>query len=349
MKIGIGLRYSGAQIDIPVRLVQRAEQLGYESVWTAEAFGSDALTPLAYLAGQTTRIKLGTAIAQLAARTPANLAMSAQTLDALAGRGRALIGIGVSGPQIVEGWYGQPGGRPADRLRDYTAIMKKIWKREGPVVHAGPEISLPYDGPGSSGLGKPLKSILHGNPNIPVLIGATTPGNIRLAGEIADGWLPSEIMTIGVRKHLASLEAGIALRKDGKTLKDFRIQGQVSVVLTDNLSAAFAEAKNEVALYVGGMGSKDKNFHKENMIRRGYAEVAERVQELFLAGKKAEAAAAIPDEFVDEGTLIGSAARIRERWKMWRDLPLTGITINRPTEPVLELMAQVAVEAAGGI
>lgn len=256
MKLGLGLRYSGAQLDLPIRLVQRAEELGYESVWTAEAYGSDAITPLAYIAALTKRIKLGTAIAQLAARTPANLAMCAQTLEAMAGPGRVLIGIGVSGPQIVEGWYGQPWGKPAERLRDYTAIMKKIWKREAPVTYAGTEISLPYQGPGSSGLGKPLKSILHGNPDIPVLLGATTPGNIRLAGEIADGWQPTEIMTVGIRQHLPTIEAGLAKRRDGKTLKDFRIQGQLSVMLTNDLRAAFDEARREVRCTSGAWGRR---------------------------------------------------------------------------------------------
>src|ERR1700683_3401769 len=170
MKLGLSIGYSGAQLNVPVALVQRAEELGYDSVWTAEAYGSDAVTPLAYLAAVTKRIKLGTGIMQLAARSAANAAMCAGTVDALAGGGRFIAGLGVSGPQIVEGWYGQPWGRPYYRLRDYVAIMRKIFRRDEPVTHSGKEISLPYTGPGSVGLGKPLKSILHMNPALPIYL-----------------------------------------------------------------------------------------------------------------------------------------------------------------------------------
>ena len=190
MKLGLNLGYSGAALNIPVEQVQRAEALGYDSVWTAEAYGSDAVTPLAFLAGKTSRIKLGTAIMQLAARTPANAAMSAATVDALAGGGRFIAGIGVSGPQIVEGWYGQPWGKPYWRIKDYVAIMRKVFRREGPVAHAGPEISLPYTGPGAMGVGKPLQSILHMNPDIPIYLGTGNEATVKLTAEIADGWLP---------------------------------------------------------------------------------------------------------------------------------------------------------------
>jgi F420-dependent oxidoreductase-like protein len=191
MKLGLHLGYSGAELQVPVALVQRAEALGYDSVWTAEAYGSDAVTPLAYLAGKTERIKLGTAVMQIAARTPANAAMSAATIDAVAGGGRFLAGLGVSGPQIVEGWYGQPWGSPYWRTRDYVAIMRKIFRREAPASHQGREISLPYDGPGALGVGKPLKSILHMNPDIPIYLGTGTEAMVRLTAEIADGWLPN--------------------------------------------------------------------------------------------------------------------------------------------------------------
>ncbi|MDP6692652.1 MAG: LLM class flavin-dependent oxidoreductase, partial [Alphaproteobacteria bacterium] len=187
MKLSLMLGYSGAQLDIPVARVQRAEALGFHSVWTAEAYGSDAITPLAYLAAVTSRIKLGTAIMQLSARTPANCAMTAATLDSLAGGDRFLAGIGVSGPQIVEGWYGQPWGRPYYRIKDYVAIMRAIWAREAPVAYDGKEISLPYTGEGSAGLGKPLKSILHCNPNIPIYLGTGNEATVRLTAEIADG------------------------------------------------------------------------------------------------------------------------------------------------------------------
>src|SRR5471030_920887 len=190
MKLGLSIGYSRAQLDIPVKLIQRAEELGYDSVWTAESYGSDAVTPLAYLAAVTKKIRLGTGVIQLAARTPANAAMSAATVDALAGGDRFIVGLGVSGPQIVEGWYGQPWGRPYWRIRDYVAIMRKIFRREAPVVHEGREISLPYSGPGAMGIGKPLKSILHMNPDIPIYLATGNEATVKLTAEIADGWLP---------------------------------------------------------------------------------------------------------------------------------------------------------------
>jgi F420-dependent oxidoreductase-like protein len=190
MKLGLAIGYSGAHLDIPVKLVQRAEELGYDSVWTAEAYGSDAVTPLAFLAAHTKRIKLGTGIMQLAARTPANAAMSAATVDAMAGGGRFIAGLGVSGPQIVEGWYGQPWGKPYWRIRDYVTIMRKIFKREAPVTHDGREIALPYTGPGSAGLAKPLKSILHMNSDLPIYLATGNEATVKLTAEIADGWLP---------------------------------------------------------------------------------------------------------------------------------------------------------------
>ena len=190
MKLGLAIGYSGAHLDVPVALVQRAEELGYDSVWSAEAYGSDAITPLAFLAARTSRIKLGTGIMQLAARTPANAAMSAASIDTMAGGDRFIAGLGVSGPQIVEGWYGQPWGRPYYRVKDYVAIMRKIFKREGPVTHEGREISLPYKGEGSAGLAKPLKSILHMNPHIPIYLATGGEAMVKLTAEIADGWLP---------------------------------------------------------------------------------------------------------------------------------------------------------------
>ena len=190
MKLGLSIGYSGAAMDLPVERILRAEKLGYDSVWTAEAYGSDAITPLAYLAAITRRIKLRTAIMQVSARTPANAAMCAGTIDALAGGGRFIAGLGVSGPQIVEGWYGRPWGSPYYWLKDYVAIMRKVWRREEGLTHDGRQISLPYEGEGALGVGKPLKSILHMNPDIPVYIGSGNEQTVRLTGEIADGWLP---------------------------------------------------------------------------------------------------------------------------------------------------------------
>ena len=342
MKLCFNIGYSGAKLDIPIRRILRAEELGFDTVWTSEAYGSDAITPLAWIGAQTKKIRLGTNIAQLSARTPTNLAMSAQTLDALCGRGRMILGIGVSGPQIVEGWYGQPWGKPAARIRDYVAIVKKVWKRDAPVVHEGTEISLPYKGPGATGLGKPLKSILHGNPDIPIMLGTATPANIRLTGEIADGWLSMHLVPASMRYYRGLLEEGLAKRSDGKTLQDLEIHGWASVVITNDVKAALAAGKPRVALYVGGMGAKDKNYHKDSMVRRGYPEAAERIQELYLAGRKDEAAAAVPDEYVDEEGLIGPEERILERWPRWRDCGMTMLSLNEPTDAAIELMGTLA-------
>ena len=342
IKFGLELGYSGAQMALPVDKVRRAEELGFDSVWTAESYGSDVFSPLAYLAARTERIRLGTGIAQLAARTPANCAMTAQTIDALAGKGRMIVGLGVSGPQIVEGWYGQPWGRPAKRIRDYVAIMRKIWKREEPVTHDGEEISLPYTGVGAAGLGKPLKSILHGNPDIPVLLGTSTPGNIRLTGEIADGWLSMHVTPANVAPMVALLEEGLARRDDGRTLKDFEIAAISELSLTDDVAGALARRKPGIALYVGGMGAKQKNFHKDAMVERGFAAEAERIQELFLAGRKEEAAQAVPDEYVDDGTLIGPEERIAARLREWAESPITLLRLMGCEIPAMEALAKAA-------
>ena len=229
MKLGLSIGYSRAQFEIPVKLVQRAEELGYDSVWTAEAYGTDAVTPLAFLAALTKRIKLGTGIMQLAARTPANAAMCAATVDAMAGGGRFIAGLGVSGPQIVEGWYGEPWGRPYYRYKDYVAIMRKIFRREAPVTHEGREISLPYTGEGAMGVGKPLKSILHMNPDIPIYLGTGNEATVKLTAEIADGWLPLGFVPGSLPEYLPWLEEGFRRAGNGKSLRDFAIQASVHV------------------------------------------------------------------------------------------------------------------------
>ena len=342
MKLGLDIGYSGARMTLPMDNILKAEELGFDSVWSAESYGSDAFTPLAFIAARTQRIRLATGIAQLAARTPANCAMMAQTLDALAGEGRMIVGLGVSGPQIVEGWYGQPWGKPAARLRDYVAIMRKIWAREAPVTHAGEEISLPYTGPGATGLGKPLKSILHTDTAIPILLGTSTPGNIRLAGEIADGWLSMHVTPDLLSGHLRQLEAGIARRSDGKTMKDLDVVAMIQVVQTGDVGAALQAMKPATALYVGGMGAKDKNFHKDAMVARGFAEEAERIQELYLAGRKDEAAAAVPDAYLDDGALVGPPERIAERFGPWRDAGFTTLRLIKPGTTSMEAMARIA-------
>ena len=342
MKLSLMLGYSGAQLDIPVKLVQRAEELGFHSVWTAEAYGSDAITPLAYLAAVTSRIKLGTSIMQLAARTPANCAMTAATLDALAGGDRFIAGIGVSGPQIVEGWYGQPWGRPYYRIKDYVTIMKAILHREGPVSHDGKEISLPFTGTGSAGMGKPLKSILHTNPNIPIYLGTGNEATVRLTAEIADGWLPHGFIPGSMPEYLPWLEQGFARAGGGKSLDNFEIMALAKVDVDNDVQAALDRQKADVALYVGGMGHKDKNFHKDNMTRRGFGEAADRIQELFLAGRKVEAVATVPDEWIDVKSLVGPPARIKQRYRAWEDSGATGLVMWASQDEAVEVMAQAA-------
>lgn len=339
MKLGLMLGYSGAELRIPLEDVQLAERLGYDSVWTAEAYGSDAITPLAYIAAHTERIRLGTAVLQLAGRTPANAAMAMATLDAIAGGNRAICGLGVSGPQIVEGWYGQPWGKPYYRIKDYVTIMKKIWAREEPVTHDGREISLPYTGPGAMGVGKPLKSILHMNPDIPVFLGTGMEGTVKLTAEIADGWLPLGFVPGTASLYEPWIQAG--LDKAGKTSDQFETQAMTQVQVTDDVRAALDRLKPGIALYVGGMGHKNINFHKEMMVRRGYGDAAERIQELYLAKRKAEAIAAVPDEFVDEGALLGPPDRIRQRFKAWEDSGATGLTISGDSTAI-RLMAECA-------
>ena len=342
MKLGLAIGYSGAHLDIPVSLVQRAEELGYDSVWTAEAYGSDAVTPLAFLAAHTKRIRLGTGIMQLAARTPANAAMSAATVDAMAGGGRFIAGIGVSGPQIVEGWYGQPWGSPYWRMRDYVAIMRKIFQREAPVTHEGREISLPYVGAGSAGLAKPLKSILHMKPDIPIYLATGNEATVKLTAEIADGWLPMGFTPGAMEEYRPWLEEGFRRAGNGKGFHNFAIQASVHVEVDSDVAGALQRLKPEVALYVGGMGHKTKNFHNDIMVRRGFGDAAKRIQELYLAGHKAEAIASVPDEWVDLKSLVGPPARIRERYRAWEDCGAESLSVRSRQPEAIEVMAQAA-------
>ncbi len=327
--------YRSAKLTVPVDLVQAADDLGYHSVWSAEAYGADALSPLAYLAALTRRIKLGTAIAQLAARPPATLAMHALTIDALAGGGRVIIGIGVSGPQIVEGWYGQPWGHPTDRLRDYVAIVRKVLDRDAPVRYEGREISLPYRGPGSIGQGKALRSILHATAPVPIWLASGGPRNTELCAEVADGWLP---MGLGSDSHVAPLERGWETRGGRPT--DFEVFTGLSVRLSDDVAAELDRMRPLTAMYVGGMGSASHNFHRESMARRGFPDEAQRIQELWLADRKEEAIATVPDDYLEQNALIGDEQRIRRLWDTWSPpLLSTGLIVDVPGVDELRLVA----------
>jgi F420-dependent oxidoreductase-like protein len=347
MKLALAIGYSGSTLKVPIDLIQHAERLGFDSVWTAEAYGSDAITPLAWIAARTERIRLGTGIMQLAGRTPAMCAMQCMTVDALAGGGRMIAGLGVSGPQIVEGWYGQPWGSPYWRLRDYIEIMRRIFEREEPVEHHGREISLPYTGPGATGLGKPLRSILHGDPALPIWMGSGKEATVRLTAELCDGWLPMHFVPGRMAEYRPWLEEGFArARAAGRDAgwHRFEIQAQVSVRITDDVAGALAAQKPNIALYVGGMGAREVNFHNQHMRAMGYADAAERIQELYLAGRKEEAVAAVPDEYVDERCLVGPPARIAERYHAWADSGITGLGLATSQPQALELLAASARE-----
>lgn len=343
MHLGYGLElYRGAHLEMPIDTIRLCEDLGFHSVWTAEAYGCDALSPLAYLAALTKRIKLGTAVVQIAARTPAATAMHAMTIDALAGGDRVIIGLGVSGPQIVEGWYGVPWGKPVDRLRDYVTIMRKVLAREEPVSHDGREIQLPYRGPGALGQGKALKSILHSNPNIEIWLASGGPQNTRLAAELCDGWLPMGYGPNGAETFGPDLDRGFARRTDGKGRDDFAIFSGLTIEITDDVRGAIDKRKPLTGMYVGGMGSKTHNYHREAMARRGFPEAAQRIHELWMAGKKQEAVAAVPDEYIEQGALFGSVQRIRERWDETTRVPgVSGFIVRTDQDDALRLAAEL--------
>ncbi len=326
LKLGLQLGYwTGQGPGNVIPLVREAEAMGFDSVWSAESYGSDAFTPLAWLGSHTSTIKLSTGLVQLSARTPAATAMTAMTLDRLSG-GRLQLGLGVSGPQVVEGWYGVPFPKPLARTREYVGIMRDIWRREGPVTSSGEHYPLPY--PGGTGLGKPLKANIHPlRPDIPVLLGAEGPKNVALAAEIADGWLP---IFFHVENAPAVYASALATARPG-----FQVCCPVTVVVNDDVQAALDWVKLTMAFYIGGMGAKDKNFHLDVVSRFGFEEQALRVQELFLAGDREGAAKAVPDELCDGIALCGPLDRIRERLQLWKDSPVTTLVLGGVEDPAV--------------
>jgi F420-dependent oxidoreductase-like protein len=324
MQLALSLNYSGATLALDVDRVLEAERLGYASVWTAEAYGSDAVSPAAWLAARTTRIHVGTGIMQIPARTPAMTAMTAMTLDALSG-GRFRLGLGVSGPQVVEGWHGQPFGKPLAKTREYVEIVRAILKREKPLEHRGEYYQIPYAGPGATGLGKPLKSILHGRAALPIYLAAVGPNNVALAAEIADGWIPVFYSARRAALFREWLDAGFKV--SGRAARTFDVMPMVSVVVGPDAAACRAVVKPRIALYVGGMGARGRNFYNDIARRYGYEDAAKTIQDLYLAGKKAEAEAAVPDALVDEVALCGPKERIRERLAEWTGAGVTTLMV----------------------
>ena len=318
MKLGLVVGYSKSELKLPMDEILEAERLGFDSVWSAEAYGSDALTPAAWILARTTRIKAGTAIMQVPARTPTSTAMSAMTLQGLSG-GRFILGLGPSGPQVVEGWYGTTYARPLTRMREYIDIVRQVIVREAPVQYDGHHYQLPYRGADGTGLGKPLKSILHGDPAMKIYTAAITAGGIRLAAELADGFFPVWMNPDRYDLFAPAIHAGLAAAGNGKTEEDFDVAPFVRVCLGDDLEACRRPVKQELALYIGGMGARDKNFYNDYAGQLGYADDARKIQELFLSGRKPEAVAAVPDALVDDVALVGPPDRIRDHLARWKE------------------------------
>jgi F420-dependent oxidoreductase-like protein len=338
MRLGMTAGYSGAAMGVNLPLILEAERLGFDSVWTAEAYGSDAVTPLAWIGAGTTKIRLGTAIMQMPGRTPAMTAMTAMTLDALSG-GRFILGLGPSGPQVVEGWHGVPYGKPLTRTREYIQIIKKILAREAPLEFKGEEYQIPYTGPGASGLGKPLKSILHGRKDLPIFTASINPKGIETSAAVADGvipvWMNPERMDL-LEPHIT---AGLA-KTPGKKRADFAIAPFVTCVVADDLERARMPVKGMLALYIGGMGARGKNFYNDYAKRLGYEAEAVKIQDLYLAGKKAEAMAAVPDKFVDEIALVGPAAKIKDRLSAWKGSGVTDLLVGAAQPESIRILAE---------
>ncbi len=343
MRLGLMAGYSGAQLNLDIKRIQEAETLGYDSVWTAEAWGSDAATPLAWIAAQTTKIKLGTAIMQLPGRSPANTAMTSMTIDALS-NGRFVLGLGTSGPQVVEGWHGFRFHKPLSWMREYIEIVRTIFAREEALRFSGEHYTIPYAGPDASGLGKPLKSILHGRKDIPIYTGSMAPKGQELSGEIADGCLLTCMDPDQPEVILQNLEKGFAKSKTKKSIETYDLAPTVAVVVGDNLDACRYPLKFQLALYIGGMGARDKNFYNAYIRRIGFESAAIQIQDLYLAGKKDEAMKAVPDELVDKLYLVGPKERIRERFQAWKKSPVGTFIVGSPQIEAVRLMAELANE-----
>ena len=331
MKLGLGIGAfgppGGARI---IELAREAENLGYDTIWAPEIYGADCFTPLTWIGAHTERINLGSSIMQISARTPASAAMHAVALDYLS-NGRLILGIGVSGPQVVEGWYGQPYPKPLARTREWVSIFRKIISRDGPVSFDGKHYQLPLQG--GTGLGKPLKLILHPvRERIPVYLGAEGPKNVAMSAEICDGWIP---MFLSPYRMMDMYKDAMRIRN-----KDFEIAAAVPVIVDDDVQRALDQIKQNVGFYVGGMGAKNFNVHKDHVVRMGFGDAAERIQELFFAGRRDEAMAAVPNELCDEIALVGPKERIRERLAAWKESPVTMINVGSGNPDTLRFMAE---------
>ena len=341
MKFGTQVGYSGAGMDDHIAQAKLADDLGLHSIWTAEAYGSDAVTPLVWMGSHTKNIKLATGIMQMPARTPAMTAMTAATIDALSG-GRFICGIGLSGPQVVEGWHGVPYGKPLVKTREYVEILRSIWKREKPLEFSGEHYQIPYNGPNATGLGKPLKSILHPRADIPIVIAAIGPKNIALTGEIADGLLPAFFNPYKSDVFTEPLKEGFAQRSgDLRPSSEFDLIVGCGVIETEDIAGTLQFVKPGLALYIGGMGARGKNFYNDLACRYGFEAAAKEIQDLYLDGKKKEAIAAVPDELADATCLVGPRSRIAERFEAWKTSGATVMNIGTRDRGTLEFMLEL--------
>jgi F420-dependent oxidoreductase-like protein len=338
MRLGLQLGYDDPLAS--VALAEEADRLGFHSVWTSEAYGADAVTPMGWLAGRTTQVRIGSGIMQMPARSPAATAATVATLDLLSG-GRALLGLGTSGPQVAEGWHGQRWGRPLERTREYVDVVRAVLRREQPLEHHGEHYDIPYRGEGATGLGKPLKLITRPlRAEVPIYLAAIGPRNVALAAEIADGWLPILFSPERFAEvHGPHLEEGFARR--GGRPDDFDVAPLVPVVVADDPALARDVLRPVVALYVGGMGARGQNFYNRLACRYGFEAEAARIQDLFLEGKKEDAAAAVPDALVDEIALVGDRARIADRLEAWRSCGATSLLLQARQPEALRLLAEL--------
>jgi F420-dependent oxidoreductase-like protein len=342
VKLGLQLGYWQAHPPTDaLEKVTEAERLGFDIVFTAEAWGSDAFSPLAWLGSSTSRIKLGTSIVQISARTPTSTAMHALTIDHLSG-GRMVLGLGLSGPQVVEGWYGQPFSKPLARTREYVDIVRQVLARTAPVSSAGPHYPLPYNGPGALGLGKPLKPITHPlRSDVPILLGAEGPKNVALTAEIADGWLPIYYSPKVGGMYRDWLGEGFARPNARRKAADFEIASNCSVVVTDDREKVLESMKPILGFYIGGMGAKDMNFHKNVFARMGYEKEADEIQDLFFEGKRDEAIAAVPIDMVSDISLVGTRDQIRGDLAMWEEAGVTTLVVGARNVEEMRVVAEV--------
>ncbi|MEP9365185.1 LLM class F420-dependent oxidoreductase [Nocardioides sp. CN2-186] len=345
MKLGLQLGYWGAQPPQGVgELVAAAEEAGFDAIFTAEAWGSDAFTPLAWWGRETSRIKLGTSIIQMSGRAPTSIAMHLLTLDHLS-NGRVILGMGVSGPQVVEGWYGQPFGKPLARTREVVDIIRQVLAREDKVTNDGPHYPLPFRGENSVGLGKPLKPIVHPlRADVPIWLGAEGPKNVALTAEIADGWIPIFYTPKSAGMYQPWLDEGFARPGARRTRADFEIAATCHLQVVKNAEEkqlVLDAIKPSVSLYMGGMGAKDANFHNAVFVRMGYEDLAAEVQKLYLNGEKDKATALIPDELVDDMHIVGTAGEVKERVAQWEETGVTTLLLSARSADEIRSVAEL--------